>query len=179
MLLIHAALWQKKIDAFHHVLCQLVSWFTLFMVLLTFVIVVLRYGFNIGWIAMQESVMYLHGMVFLMGAAHTLRVNEHVRVDIFYRGFSPEKQAKVDIFGSLVLLMPVNLFIFFISFDYVILSWKILEDSQEAGGIPGVFILKSLILVFALTMVLQGMAEVIGNILKISHQKQPNTALAK
>ncbi|WP_039989288.1 TRAP transporter small permease subunit [Paraglaciecola arctica] len=174
-----AALWQKKIDSFHHILCQLISWFTLFMVLLTFLIVVLRYGFNMGWIAMQESVMYLHGVVFLVGAAHTLRVNEHVRVDIFYRGFTPQKQAKVDIFGSLVLLMPVNLFIFFISFDYVMSAWRILEDSQAAGGIPGVFLLKSLILVFAFTMVLQGIAEVIRNILKISQQKYTNKAVAK
>jgi TRAP-type mannitol/chloroaromatic compound transport system permease small subunit len=174
MLLNHAAFWQRKIDSFHHALCQLVSWFTLFMVALTLLIVVLRYGFNLGWIAMQESVMYLHGMVFLVGAAHTLRVNEHVRVDIFYRGFTPEKQAKVDIFGSLVLLMPVNLFIFFISFNYVMASWKIFEDSQEAGGIPAVFLLKSLILVFASTMVLQGIAEVIRNILKISQHSHKN-----
>ena len=128
-----AALWQKKIDSFHHILCQLISWFTLFM----------------------------------------------VRVDIFYRGFTPEKQAKVDIFGSLVLLMPVNLFIFFISYDYVMSAWRILEDSQAAGGIPGVFLLKSLILVFAFTMVLQGIAEVIRNILKISQQKHTNKAVAK
>jgi TRAP-type mannitol/chloroaromatic compound transport system permease small subunit len=86
------------INSLNDFLCKLVSWFTLFMVLLTFLIVVLRYGFNLGWIAMQESVMYLHGMVFLLGAAHTLRVNEHVRVDIFYSRLSPKKNAKVYIF---------------------------------------------------------------------------------
>lgn len=171
MLLNHAAKWQKKIDSFHLLLCQLVSWFTLCMVLLTFLIVVLRYGFNMGWVAMQESVMYLHGMVFLLGAAHTLRVNEHVRVDIFYRSFSPTKQAKVDIIGGLMLLMPVNLFIFYISFEYVISAWKILEDSQAAGGIPAVFLLKSLLLAFSFTMVLQGIAEIIGNLLRINQQK--------
>ena len=73
----------KWIDSLNDFLCKMVSWFTLLMVLLTFLIVVLRYGFNLGWIAMQESVMYLHGMVFLLGSAHTLRVNGHVRVDIF------------------------------------------------------------------------------------------------
>ncbi|WP_299073672.1 TRAP transporter small permease subunit [uncultured Paraglaciecola sp.] len=168
MLLKHATFWQKKIDSFHHKLCQLVSWFTLLMVLLTFLIVILRYGFNLGWIAMQESVMYLHAMVFLLGAAHTLRANEHVRVDIFYRRFSPKKQAKVDIFGSLFLLLPVNIYIFFISIEYVLRSWRIMEASQEAGGLPAVFILKTLILIFALTMLLQGIAEVIGNILRLS-----------
>jgi TRAP-type mannitol/chloroaromatic compound transport system permease small subunit len=171
MLLNHAIFWQKKIDSFHHSLCRLVSWFTLFMVLITLAIVILRYGFNLGWIAMQESVMYLHGMVFLLGAAHTLRVNEHVRVDIFYRRFSPKKQAKVDVWGSLLLLMPVNLFVFFISFDYVIRAWQVLEDSQDAGGIPALFLLKSLILVFAFTMLLQGIAEVVRNLANVSSTK--------
>jgi TRAP-type mannitol/chloroaromatic compound transport system permease small subunit len=174
-----AVFWQKKIDVFHHALCQMVSWFTLFMVLLTFLIVVLRYGFNLGWIAMQESVMYLHGMVFLLGAAHTLRVNEHVRVDIFYRRFSPKKQARVDIFGSLFLLMPVNIFIFIVSYDYVMRAWRVMEASQEAGGIPAVFLLKSLILLFSFTMLLQGIAEVISNVAKLSLHKQSAVVAGK
>jgi TRAP-type mannitol/chloroaromatic compound transport system permease small subunit len=168
--------WIDSINAF---LCRLVSWFTLFMVLLTLLIVVLRYGFNLGWIAMQESVMYLHGMVFLLGAAHTLRVNGHVRVDIFYRRFSPKKQAKVDIFGSLFLLMPVNIFIFMVSFDYVMRAWRVMEASQEAGGIPGVFLLKSLILLFSFTMLLQGIAEVIRNVAKLSLDKPLSKAASK
>jgi TRAP-type mannitol/chloroaromatic compound transport system permease small subunit len=168
--------WIDSINAF---LCRLVSWFTLFMVLLTLLIVVLRYGFNLGWIAMQESVMYLHGMVFLLGAAHTLRVNGHVRVDIFYRRFSPKKQAKVDIFGSLFLLMPVNIFIFIVSYDYVMRAWRVMEASQEAGGIPGVFLLKSLILLFSFTMLLQGIAEVIRNVAKLSLDKPLSKAASK
>ncbi|PKG98257.1 TRAP transporter small permease subunit [Paraglaciecola sp. MB-3u-78] len=168
--------WIDSINAF---LCRLVSWFTLFMVLLTLLIVVLRYGFNLGWIAMQESVMYLHGMVFLLGAAHTLRVNGHVRVDIFYRRFSPNKQAKVDIFGSLFLLMPVNIFIFIVSFDYVMRAWRVMEASQEAGGIPGVFLLKSLILLFSFTMLLQGIAEVIRNVAKLTLDKPLSKAASK
>jgi TRAP-type mannitol/chloroaromatic compound transport system permease small subunit len=167
------------IDSMNAFLCRLVSWFTLFMVLLTLLIVVLRYGFNLGWIAMQESVMYLHGMVFLLGAAHTLRVNGHVRVDIFYRRFSPKKQAKVDIFGSLFLLMPVNIFIFIVSFDYVMRAWRVMEASQEAGGIPGVFLLKSLILLFSFTMLLQGIAEVIRNVAKLTLDKPLSKAASK
>jgi TRAP-type mannitol/chloroaromatic compound transport system permease small subunit len=167
------------IDSMNVFLCRLVSWFTLFMVLLTLLIVVLRYGFNLGWIAMQESVMYLHGMVFLLGAAHTLRVNGHVRVDIFYRRFRPKKQAKVDIFGSLFLLMPVNIFIFIVSFDYVIRAWRVMEASQEAGGIPGVFLLKSLILLFSFTMLLQGIAEVIRNVAKLTLDKPLSKAASK
>ena len=160
------------IDSLNNFLCRLVSGFTLLMVLLTFLIVILRYGFNLGWIAMQESVMYLHAMVFLLGAAHTLRVNEHVRVDIFYRRFSPKKQAKVDIFGGLLLLMPVNIFIFMVSFEYVMRSWRVMEASQEAGGMPAVFLLKTLILIFPLTMLLQGIAEVVRNVARLSIQRQ-------
>jgi TRAP-type mannitol/chloroaromatic compound transport system permease small subunit len=160
------------IDSLNNFLCRLVSGFTLLMVLITFLIVVLRYGFNLGWIAMQESVMYLHAMVFLLGAAHTLRVNEHVRVDIFYRRFSPKKQVKVDIFGGLLLLMPVNIFIFMVSFEYVMRSWRVMETSQEAGGMPAVFLLKTLILIFPLTMLLQGIAEVVRNVARLSLQIQ-------
>ncbi len=159
------------IDSLNEFLCKIVSWFTLTMVLLTFLIVVLRYGFNLGWIAMQESVMYLHAMVFLLGTAHTLRFNEHVRVDIFYRRFSPKKQAKVDIFGSLLLLMPVNIFIFMVSLEYVLRSWRVMEESQEAGGMPAVFLLKSLILIFPLTMLLQGIAETVRNVARLSLNK--------
>lgn len=167
------------IDSLNEFLCKIVSWFTLTMVLLTFLIVVLRYGFNLGWIAMQESVMYLHAMVFLLGAAHTLRVNEHVRVDIFYRSFSQIKQAKVDILGSLLLLMPVNIFIFMVSFEYVMRSWRVMEESQEAGGMPAVFLLKSLILIFPLTMLLQGIAEIVRNVARLSLNKHSSKDFTK
>ncbi|GAA0854142.1 TRAP transporter small permease subunit [Aliiglaciecola litoralis] len=159
------------IDTLNDVLCKWISWFTLLMVITMLLIVVLRYGFDIGWIAMQESVMYLHATVFLLGSAHTLRVNEHVRVDIFYRRFSPAKQAKVNLFGSVAFLLPVNIFIFIISYDYVMFSWSMLEDSREAGGIPAVFILKSLILVFAAIMVAQGISEILKNALALCNCK--------
>lgn len=164
MLIKQALVVQQFIDGFHYRLCQLVSWFTLIMVFLTFLIVVLRYGFNLGWIAMQESVMYLHVVVFLLGAAHTLKVNEHVRVDIFYRKMSRKKQALVNVFGTLFLLMPVNFLVFILSFNYVVNAWGLLESSPEAGGLPLVFLLKSFILVFAITMNLQGLAELIRNL---------------
>jgi TRAP-type mannitol/chloroaromatic compound transport system permease small subunit len=163
---------QQKIDTLHHSLCRLVSWFTLLMVILTLLIVVLRYGFSLGWIAMQESVMYFHAAVFMLGAAFTLKSNEHVRVDIFYRRMSDRKKAWVDLLGTLFLLMPINIFIFSMSFDYVIKSWSIAESSPQAGGLPLVFVLKSFILLFALTMTLQGIAELIKNTLTLTVSKQ-------
>ena len=124
-----------------------VSWLTLAMVLLTFSVVVLRYGFNLGWIWLQESLTYLHVAVFSIAAAWTLQENGHVRVDVFYADMSATKQALVDFFGTVIFLIPFCLFLLVISFSYVTNSWKLLETSREAGGLPLVFLLKSLILV--------------------------------
>ncbi|MFC1602892.1 TRAP transporter small permease subunit [Pseudomonadota bacterium] len=137
------------------------SWLSLLMVVVTFAVVVLRYVFDLGWIAMQESITYMHAVLFLTGAAYTLRHQGHVRVDIFYRRFSKRTQAWVDLLGSLLLLMPVCLFIFAISWEYVAQSWSLFEGSREAGGLDGVFLLKSMILVMAGLLVLQGIAIVL------------------
>jgi TRAP-type mannitol/chloroaromatic compound transport system permease small subunit len=162
------------IDVITELLGKAVAWLTLLMVLLTFSIVVLRYGFNLGWIAMQESVLYFHGLVFMLGAAYTLKHDGHVRVDIFYQKYSPKQKALLNLFGSLVLLLPVCIFIFFISFNYVSSSWKIMESSPEAGGLPLVYLNKSLILLLAITLSLQGLAEFTRNLL-ILLQDQADT----
>lgn len=144
-----------------------ISWLTLLMVITTFLIVVLRYLFDMGWIAMQESVTYMHAMVFLVGASYTLKHNGHVRVDIFYRNMSPRKQAWVDLLGSLFLLLPVCGFIFWASWEYVMTSWSFTEGSPEAGGLPAVFLLKTLLLVMPALMVIQGTAHFLQNLLKL------------
>ncbi len=153
----------QLIDVVHEKLCFLVSLFTLLMTALTFLIVVLRYGFDMGWVAMQESVMYLHAAIFMLGAAHTLKLDEHVRVDVFYRKFSPQKKARVNFWGGLVFLLPLTSFIFFMSWDYVAKSWALMEASQAAGGLPALFLLKTFILVFAATLFLQGISEIAKN----------------
>lgn len=142
-----------------------ISWLTLSMVLVTFVIVMLRYLFNQGWIALQESVTFMHALVFMLGAAYTLKHNEHVRVDIFYQRFSPRRRALVDLLGSLLLLTPMMLFLLLISWDYVVSSWALWEDSPETGGLPGVFLLKSAIVLLPLLMLIQGIAMVVHNLL--------------
>ncbi len=141
-----------------------VSWLTLLMVIVTFVVVVLRYVFDIGWIALQESVTYMHAMVFLAGASWALQQEAHVRVDIFYSRFSGQTQAWIDLFGSLLLLLPVMLFILWISWEYVIDSWGVLEGSREAGGLPAVFLLKSLIPVMAIMLILQALVQIVRSV---------------
>ncbi len=157
------------IDHFTECTGKIIAWLTFLMVILSFAIVVLRYGFNLGWVAMQESVLYCHGIVFMLGAAYTLKADGHVRVDIFYQKFSVKKQALVNFFGGLFLLLPVCITIFIISFDYVIISWQIMEQSGEAGGLPFVYINKSLILLLSITLALQGVAEIMRNFLLIQH----------
>lgn len=155
----HLAAIAEKTDHFTRLCFLIVSAFTLLMVLLTFLIVVLRYGFDLGWIAMQESVMYLHALVFTVGIAYTWRTDGHVRVDVFYRRWSARRQALVNLIGNIVLLFPVCVAIIAISWPYVSESWRLLEQSQEAGGLPLVFLLKSLIPLFAGLLLLQGVAD--------------------
>lgn len=157
------------IDKFSEYCGKVIAWLTLLMVLLTFVIVVLRYGFNLGWIAMQESVLYFHALVFMLGAGYTLKADGHVRVDIFYQGFSVRRKAWVNLLGGLFLLLPVCGFVFYISLDYVSTAWRIMESSSEAGGLPLVYLNKSFILLFALTLALQGLAEIGRNILVLNN----------
>lgn len=137
---------------------RLVAWLSLTMVLTTFLVVVLRYLFDLGSIALQEAITYMHASLFMLGAAYTLRHEGHVRVDIFYNRFGARGRAWVDLMGVLLLLLPVTLFITWVSWDYVASSWALHEGSREAGGLPGVFLLKSVIPLMALLLLLQGVA---------------------
>ncbi|MCU7835038.1 MAG: TRAP transporter small permease subunit [gamma proteobacterium symbiont of Taylorina sp.] len=143
---------------------QLIAWLTLLMVFVTFSIVILRYGFQTGWIAMQESVVYMHALVFLIGIPYTLKYDGHVRVDIFYSKMSPRGKALVNLLGTLLLLFPVTLFIAWSSWDFVIASWEMGEESGEAGGLPGVYLLKSSILLMTLLLFIQGISHCLFNI---------------
>lgn len=147
------------IDGLNERVGRWVSWLTLVMVLLQFAIVLFRYVFGIGWIAAQEAIVYMHAAVFLGVAGYTLRHDGHVRVDIFYSSASPRARAKVDLFGALILLLPMAIGVFILAFPYVVSAWAVLEGSPEGqNGIPGVFILKSFILVFAGLVALQGVS---------------------
>lgn len=155
------------IDALSERIGSAIAWLTLLMVVITFVIVVLRYLFNIGWIAVQESVTWMHVLVFGLGAAFALKRNGHVRVDIFYARMNPRGKAWVDLLGTLFLLLPVCAFIFWVSWDYVAASWAQNESSPEAGGLPAIFLLKSLILLMTALLLLQGMALAIRSLLTL------------
>ena len=154
---------------------SVMAWLTVLMVLGTFVIVVLRYVFDLGWIAMQESIVWMHAAVFMLGASYTLKHNEHVRVDIFYRRSTAERRAWVNAVGTVVFLLPLAVFVAVTSWDYVSTSWAIREASREAGGLPFPFvpIMKSVIPATAVLLILQGIADLIGALLVLSRAVEP------
>ena len=142
------------------VIVRPLRWLALIMVLLTFAIVILRYALNSGGILLQESVMYLHGTLFMLAIALGVGDNTNVRVDILYSRRSPEQQAWIDLVGHILFLLPVAGFMIWVSLPYVSNSWQILEGSSEVGGIPGVFLLKTLIPLTGALLFCQGIAGV-------------------
>ncbi|MGR9072505.1 MAG: TRAP transporter small permease subunit [Gammaproteobacteria bacterium] len=146
------------IDSLNERVGRLVSWLTLAMVVVTFSIVVLRYALNAGWIAMQESVGYMHALVFMLGVAYTLKHDGHVRVDILYQRLGIKGRAWIDFFGTLFLLFPVAGYILWSSWEYVGDSWEIRESSGSPGGLPGVYLVKTSILLMAFLLILQGIS---------------------
>jgi len=153
-----------------------VSWAALILVLTTCLIVIMRYLFNIGSVALQESLLYMHSLIFLMGAAWTLQKDGHVRVDIFYRPLSAKGKAWINALGTLLLLIPTCIFLFWISWQYVASSWSYFEGSRESGGIDGVFLLKGLLLVMPVLMILQGLANLLYSLLVISGRIEPEAS---
>jgi TRAP-type mannitol/chloroaromatic compound transport system permease small subunit len=137
-----------------------VAWLTLVMVILTVGIVFLRYGLNLGWIWLQESVTYLHAAVFMLVSAWTLQDDGHVRVDIFYRDRPERHKAFVNLAGTLLFLVPFCIFLLTVAWDYVFASWSLLEGSREPGGLPLVYLLKSLIVLLPGMLLLQAICNV-------------------
>jgi TRAP-type mannitol/chloroaromatic compound transport system permease small subunit len=150
----------KFLDAFSIRVGHAVSWLTLLMVLVTFVIVVLRYVFGTGLIWLQESLTWMHAAVFMLGAAYTLQREEHVRVDIFYRKMTDKQRAWVNLLGVLIFVFPMCAFFVYESVDYVAASWSLREVSRNSGGLPypAVPMLKSVLVIMPVAVALQGLA---------------------
>jgi TRAP-type mannitol/chloroaromatic compound transport system permease small subunit len=150
-----------RIDRLNTGIGRAAAWAALFMVLLQFLVVVLRYVFGQGSIWLTEAIVYGHGTLIMLAAAWTLLAGGHVRVDVLYADASPRTKAWIDLAGSLLLLLPFMLVLAWFALPYVGRSWAILERSRETSGIPAVFLLKTLIPLFALLMALQGVSQAI------------------
>ena len=153
----------KIINSINRYIGEIISWFTLLMVLITFLVVVLRYGFNIGFIWMQESVRFMYAAVFLLCGGYTLLKDKHVRVDVVYFNLSQRNKAIIDLLGSIFLLLPVCFVIFYYSWSYVLNSWEQMEGSIEERGLHLVFLMKTFIWAFAILVSLQSISIIINS----------------
>ena len=145
-------------DALNHAVAMGVRWLVLAMALIQFAIVVVRYAFGVNSIAAQESVLYLHATIFMLGAGYTLAIDKHVRVDVFYSKLSGAKRRGIDIAGHLFLLIPAMLALLYWSWTSVANSWSILEGPISVGGLQAVFLMKSLTPLFCVLLLLQSLA---------------------
>ena len=147
---------------------RVASWLVLLVVLNAFSVAVLRYGFSRGWIWFQESYVWMHAIVFLTCSGYTMLHEGHVRIDVIYGSVSTRTKAWINLFGTVFFLLPMLAAITLASFPYVQLSWERLEGSQQAGGLPGVFLLKSFILAFVLLVGLQGVALALRSVMVLA-----------
>lgn len=167
----------SKFEAITLLTGRVTAGFSLLIMLFTFVVVVMRYGFNtgelqiFGWklssIAIDETVIYLHAALFMLASAATLKDDAHVRVDVFYRKFSSKNKSLVNIFGTLALLYPMCGVILWSSLDYVKISWQMNEHSQESEGLPYLFLLKGMIPAMAILLMLQGLFDIVRHSLHL------------
>ncbi|HET6604748.1 MAG TPA: TRAP transporter small permease subunit [Xanthomonadaceae bacterium] len=157
----------RAVDALNDGLGRLCGWLSAAMVALMFALVVARYAFGAGSLAAQEAVLWLHAIVFLLGAGFALRHDRHVRVDVFAQRLSERARARIELLGAVLLLLPFCVFMLWISLDYVAASWSLRESSREPGGLPGVYLLKTLIPIAAATLALQGIAQALRAVLAL------------
>ena len=165
----------QNLSMFSIKLGQTVAWLTVLMAIVVALIVALRVVVQVGSVGAQESVTYMHAIVIMCASAFTLAQNGHVRVDIFYRSFTSEQRAWVNLMGSALFLLPLAVFIVMISWNYMLSSWSVHETSADAGGIPAVFLLKTLIPLNGVLLFIQCIADIIRNLLIVSF-KDPQHA---
>ena len=150
---------EALIDQVSGAIGRFVSWFILMMMLITALVVVMRYFLNLGSIPLQETIVYLHGAVIMLSIGYTLKVNGHVRVDVVHRTLTQRQRHCVELLGWIFFLIPVSLFLFLTSLPYVAFSWAVFESAGAPGGLPGVFLLKTVIPIMAALLFLQGLSQ--------------------
>ena len=144
-----------KIDQLNTAIGNGAAWLMPFMAVSAFSVTILRYVFDLGWIWAKDMIVYSHGALFMLGIAYTFLHDAHVRIDIFYSRMKPKKRALVNLIGIFGLLLPFSLLLLIYSQPYVWASWKVWEDSPEVNGMPGVFVLKTIIFILPILLFLQ------------------------
>lgn len=154
----------RTIDAINEAVGQAMAWLMVPMVLIAFAVVVMRYVLGVGYVWMQESYIWMHSTIFMLAAGYNLLHEVHVRIDLFRHRMSERAQAIVDIVGSLFFLMPTLAIVYVYSYTPILISWRIYEKSPAPGGLPGVFLHKSVVIMFCLLLGLQGLSLIIRSI---------------
>jgi TRAP-type mannitol/chloroaromatic compound transport system permease small subunit len=155
----------RSIDLINEYVGRAVAYCAIAMVLIQFAVVILRYVFSIGFIAAQESIWYLHGIMFMLAAGYTLLHDGHVRIDIFYASASRRWRATIDLFGLVVFLIPTVCFAWYVSWPYVRNSWRVREASTDLAGLPFIYLLKTVILVTLALLLIQSVSLTLKSLL--------------
>ncbi len=163
----------QLIDGFSERVGRAISWLALVLVVLQFALVLLRYVFGFSDRASEELLLYVHGTLFLLVAAYTLKHQGHVRVDLFYRDAAPRTKAMVNLVGTLVFLVPLCILIWWAAWPMVESSWAVREGSTEASGLPFKYVYKSVILVFVALMALQAVSQAIKSWCALQGHESP------
>lgn len=158
----------RAINLVNRLVGNVFMWLSVAIVVICFAVVVERYVFGSTRLWMQDLYAWLNGVMFTAVAGYALYRNEHVRVDIFYRPASTLKKAWMDLAGVLLFLLPFTWVVYEYTFNFVQRSWRIWEASSNVGGMPGFWVLKSFILVFAAVIALQGVAMALRSVLIIA-----------
>lgn len=161
----------QSIDSFTEWSGRSVAWLVLAMVLLICYDVAMRYLLHQGSVALQELEWHLFALIFLLGSAYTLKHDEHVRVDIIYqsRKLSDKQRALINIIGILIFLFPFCVLILISAWPFVENAYFYNEGSPDPGGLPYRYLLKASVLVAFAMLILQGLAELLRNILKLQN----------
>lgn len=156
------------LDAINEYAGRLCSWATLFMVVLICIEVILRYVFSKSIIWMVELEIYFFAASFLLASGYALKYDKHVRVDVFYTTWSERKKAWTNLFGCIFFLIPWCVIAILGSYKYALISWRIGEVSQQPGGLPSVYLLKSIVVIGFLLLLLQAISLSLKSILTIN-----------
>jgi len=164
----------RTIDSLSYVTGEATKWLLPLLVLSIAFSVFALSIFGQSWTKLFESAEYLHASVIMLGAGATLLAGQHVRVDIFHINMGAKSKALVDFIGFYVLLVPVSLIILWNSQSFVSFAWQIFEGSAEADGIRGEYLLKTLLPIFALLMLSQGLSITLRAAMCLNGQLRPD-----
>ena len=166
----------RRIDAWQERFGRGVSWLSLVMILVVFGDVLMRYLFRMTYVATQELEWYLFGTLYLLAAGYTLLHDEHVRVDIVYSKLTPRRRAWLNFVLFWVFFFPSCLLVIYTAWPFVRNSWPVWEGSPDPGGIPGRWVLKSMIIVGFVLLLVQGISETIKAFYRARGWEAPDEA---